>query len=430
MTSLLLLALPLALFFIGLPVFAVLLTIAAAALLWFASVPPLALHQVMFGGIDNYALLAVPFFIFAGELMGRGGIAERLVRWVNSFTGPLPGSLALTAIGSSTLMGAISGSSPATVAALGKTLYPGLRRAGYSAPFAAGLLSSSGSVAIVLPPSIAMILYGAAAEQSIPKLFIAGMLPGLLIGLAMALYVMLRVRRSKPGQAIGQPLGQPFCWAAFAAATRQAWAALLMPVFILAGIYLGWFSPTEAGGFACAYAILCSRFVLRSLSWRETLAAAAEAAWLTAQVLVIVAGAAAFSWILTILGVPQALLQWLGELNLSSNQFLLAVNAVLLLLGCIVDPTSAILVLAPILVPMASSLGIDPIHFGVIMVVNLSLGMFTPPFGLNLFVAQSVLGVDLHTIWRGIVPFFLVQLVALLLITYIPALSLLLANPL
>ncbi|MCB1810827.1 MAG: TRAP transporter large permease [Candidatus Competibacteraceae bacterium] len=426
MTSLLLLALPLALFFIGLPVFAVLLTIAAAALLWFASVPPLALHQVMFGGIDNYALLAVPFFIFAGELMGRGGIAERLVRWVNSFTGPLPGSLALTAIGSSTLMGAISGSSPATVAALGKTLYPGLRRAGYSAPFAAGLLSSSGSVAIVLPPSIAMILYGAAAEQSIPKLFIAGMLPGLLIGLAMALYVMLRVRRSKPGQAIGQP----FCWAAFAAATRQAWAALLMPVFILAGIYLGWFSPTEAGGFACAYAILCSRFVLRSLSWRETLAAAAEAAWLTAQVLVIVAGAAAFSWILTILGVPQALLQWLGELNLSSNQFLLAVNAVLLLLGCIVDPTSAILVLAPILVPMASSLGIDPIHFGVIMVVNLSLGMFTPPFGLNLFVAQSVLGVDLHTIWRGIVPFFLVQLVALLLITYIPALSLLLANPL
>ncbi|MCB1719408.1 MAG: TRAP transporter large permease subunit, partial [Candidatus Competibacteraceae bacterium] len=191
MTSLLLLALPLALFFIGLPVFAVLLTIAAAALLWFASVPPLALHQVMFGGIDNYALLAVPFFIFAGELMGRGGIAERLVRWVNSFTGPLPGSLALTAIGSSTLMGAISGSSPATVAALGKTLYPGLRRAGYSAPFAAGLLSSSGSVAIVLPPSIAMILYGAAAEQSIPKLFIAGMLPGLLIGLAMALYVML-----------------------------------------------------------------------------------------------------------------------------------------------------------------------------------------------------------------------------------------------
>ena len=430
MTSLLLLALPLALFFIGLPVFAVLLTIAAAALLWFASVPPLALHQVMFGGIDNYALLAVPFFIFAGELMGRGGIAERLVRWVNSFTGPLPGSLALTAIGSSTLMGAISGSSPATVAALGKTLYPGLRRAGYSAPFAAGLLSSSGSVAIVLPPSIAMILYGAAAEQSIPKLFIAGMLPGLLIGLAMALYVMLRVRRSKPGQAIGQPLGQPFCWAAFAAATRQAWAALLMPVFILAGIYLGWFSPTEAGGFACAYAILCSRFVLRSLSWRETLAAAAEAAWLTAQVLVIVAGAAAFSWILTILGVPQALLQWLGELNLSSNQFLLAVNAALLLLGCIVDPTSAILVLAPILVPMASSLGIDPIHFGVIMVVNLSLGMFTPPFGLNLFVAQSVLGVDLHTIWRGIVPFFLVQLVALLLITYIPALSLLLANPL
>lgn len=422
MDTLLLVAIPVALFLIGMPVFAVLLTVAIIALNFFTSVPALALHQVMFGGIDNYALLAVPFFIFAGELMGRGGIAERLVRWVESFSCRLPGSLGLTAVGSSALMGAISGSSPATVAALGKTLYPELRDNGYPAGFSAGLLASAGSVAIVLPPSIAMILYGAAAEQSIPKLFMAGLLPGVLISALMAVYIIIvagQYQRSRP-----------FSLGHFLTESRRSWAAILMPVFILSGIYLGWFSPTEAGGFACLYAILVSCVLIRTLRWREVLDAAGRSAILTSQILVIVAGAAAFSWILTVLNVPQNLLLWLDQQSLHPVQFLLAINALLLVLGCIADPTSAILVLTPILVPMAAAMNIDPIHFGVIMVVNLSIGMFTPPFGLNLFVAQSVLNTELQTLWRGILPFFLVQLVALAVITFLPGLSLLLPESL
>lgn len=410
--------LPVLLFLLGVPVFALLLAAAALTLTLFMTVPPLALHQVMFGGLDNYALLAVPFFVLAGEIMTRGGLSERLVAWVLAVLGPLRGSLGVATVGTATVMGAVSGSSPATVAAVGKALYPSLVESGYGRRFSLGLIASSGSIAIVVPPSIAMILYGASAEQSIPRLFIAGLLPGLLIALAMAAYILLRAR-SRVSDA-----GAPRRWGEVLAATRHAWLSLLMPVFVLAGIYAGLFSPTEAGGFACLYAILLSCLVYRSLDWRGLLDATAEAARLTAQILVIVAAAGLFSWLLTINGIPQALLGLIQAAELSPLLFLLAVNLFLLLLGCVLDPTSAILVLTPILLPLVLHLGIDPIHFGVIMTVNLSIGMFTPPFGLNLFVAQSVTGADLVAIYRGILPFFLVQLAALLAITYLPWLSL------
>lgn len=410
--------LPVLLFLLGVPVFALLLAAASLTLTLFMTVPTLALHQVMFGGLDNYALLAVPFFVLAGEIMTRGGLSERLVAWVLALLGPLRGSLGVATVGTATVMGAVSGSSPATVAAVGKALYPSLVESGYGRRFSLGLIASSGSIAIVVPPSIAMILYGASAEQSIPRLFIAGLLPGLLIALAMAAYILLRARRQVA------EAGPPRRWSEVLAATRHAWLALLMPVFVLTGIYAGFFSPTEAGGFACLYAILLSCLVYRSLDWRGLLDATAEAARLTAQILVIVAAAGLFSWLLTINGIPQALLGLIQAAELSPLLFLLAVNLFLLLLGCVLDPTSAILVLTPILLPLVLHLGIDPIHFGVIMTVNLSIGMFTPPFGLNLFVAQSVTGADLMAIYRGILPFFLVQLAALLAITYLPWLSL------
>ncbi len=416
----LLLVLPLALFLLGAPIFALLLTAASLTLLTQLPMPPIALHQVLFGGIDKYALLAVPFFVFAGELMNRGGIAERLVDWVLTLTGRLPGSLGIATVGTSTLMGAVSGSSPATVAAVGRSLYPSLIERGYSERFSLGLIASSGSIAIVVPPSIAMILYGASAEQSIPKLFQAGLLPGLLIALLMALYILAWAR--------GRSLGDrgAFSLAAFALASRRAWAALLMPVVVLAGIYLGWFSPTEAGGVACLYALLAATLLYRSLSWRGVLEAAGEAAILTAQILVIVAAAGVFSWILTVRGIPQSLVQAIVALELSPPLFLLLVNLLLLAIGCLLDPTSAILVLTPLLLPVVLHLGIDPIHFGIVMTVNLSIGMFTPPFGLNLFVAQSVLSPDLAAIYRGILPFLAIQLVALAAVTYLPVLSLLL----
>jgi len=417
-----LVALPVLLLALGTPVFVVFLAGAAVTIAFVLPTPPIALHQVMFGGLDAYALLAVPFFIFAGELMGAGGIADRLVAWVLALIGRLPGSLGVATVGACTAVGAISGSSAAAVAAVGKVLHPKLIRDGYPPAKAVGLIASSGSIDIVIPPSIAMILYGAASEQSIPKLFVAGVLPGLLIALMMALYVVAWASRHELAPSAA------FRWSVFLTASREAVWALLMPLFIFAGIYLGWFSPTEAGGFACLYAMVVAVLVYRTMSWRDVLSAATRSAMLTAQILVIVATAGVFSWLLTVQGIPQALTAWIAALELSPVGFLLAINIVLLIVGCFLDPTSAILVLTPLLLPVVTHLGIDPIHFGIVMTVNLAIGMFTPPFGLNIFVAQSVLRVPLETIYRGVLPFVGVQIAALLVITYWPALSLVLVR--
>src|ERR1700751_484545 len=352
------------------------------------------------------------------------GIARPLIVWVLALIGRIPGSLGVATVGACTLIGAISGASTATVAVVGKTLYPGLIRDGYSVRFASGLLSSSGSIDIVIPPSIAMILFGMAAEQSVAKLFAAGVLPGLLIAFVMSAYVVIMALRMRI------PTRGKFDFTRLRAATWDAGPGLLMPVFVLAGIYLGWFSPTEAGGFACLYAIVVGRYVYREMSWRDVLEAATQAAIITSQILIIVATAALFSWILTINRVPQAMTGGLTSLNLPPWGFLMAVNVILLIVGCFLDPTSAIIVLTPLFMPLVRALGIDPIHFGIVMTVNIAIGMFTPPFGLNIFVAQSVLGVPLDTIYRGVIPYVAVQVTALLIITYVPALSLALGRTL
>ena len=417
-------AVPISLLVIGTPIFALLLTGAVLTFIFYLTVPSIALHQIMFGGLENYALLAIPFFIFAGELMGAAGIADRLIVWVLALIGRMPGSLGVATVGASTLIGAISGASVATVAAVGKSIYPGLIREGYGQRFSSGLVSSSGAIDILIPPSIAMILYGAAAEQSIPKLFVAGVLPGLLMALMMAAFVVVRAVQMK------LPTSGHFDPRLFLRTSLGAAPALFMPVFVLASIYLGYASPTEAGGFACVYAMIVGLFIYRTMSLSDVLEAAARSAMLTAQILVIVATAALFSWILTISGVPQGLTNWLQGLRLEPWAFLMAINVILLLIGCVLDPTSAILVLTPLLMPLVKSVGVDPIHFGIVMTANLAIGMFTPPFGLNIFVARSVLGVPLETIYRGVLPFAVVQIAALLIITYWPELSLVLTRAL
>lgn len=416
--------LPVILLALGTPVFIVFLSAVAVTLLFVLPMPPLALHQVMFGGLDNYALLAIPFFIFAGELMGTSGIASRLITWVLALVGRVPGSLGVSTVGASAVIGAISGSSVAAVAALSKTLYPKLESAGYGKERSAGLLASSGAIDVVIPPSIAMILYGLAAEQSIPRLFMAGIIPGILIAVMMCVFIIV------VAIALKIPVVGRFDAREAWRATRSAFAALLMPVFVLGGIYNGWFSPTEAGGFACLYAIIVARFVYRTMGWADIVRAAGNSALLSAQILVIVATAGVVTWILTTQGVPQAIVAWIEALDMSTLTFLLAVNLVLLAIGCLLDPTSAILVFAPLLVPIAISLGVDPIHFGIIMTVNLAIGMFTPPFGLNIFVAQSVTGLPAHSLYRGVLPFVAVQVTALFIITYVPALSLALGRAL
>lgn len=416
--------LPLVLLLIGMPVFGLLLTGAVVTFILYLIVPSLALHQIMVGGMENYALLAVPFFIFAGELMGAGGIADRLIAWVLALIGRVPGSLGVATVGASTLIGAISGASVATVAAVGRSLYPGLIRDGYGVRFSSGLVSSSGAIDILIPPSIAMILYGAAGEQSIPKLFVAGVLPGILLALMMSGFVILRAVRLKV------PRRGHFDLAHFARTTLGAGPALLMPVFVLAGIYFGYASPTEAGGFACVYAMLVGRYIYRTMSWYEVLHAATRSALLTSQILVIVATASLFSWILTVSGVPQMLQTALQHLDLQAWSFLIVINVILLMVGCVLDPTSAILVLTPLLLPLAKLVGIDPIHFGIVMSMNIAIGMFLPPFGLNIMVARTVLGVPLETIYRGVLPFAVVQIIALLIVTYWPELSLILTRAL
>ena len=409
---------PLVLLVLGFPIFLILLITAVILLLAFMDVPLVQMHITMFGSVDKFALMAVPFFLFAGELMGRGGISRRIVARVLSIVGGVRGSLGLTTVGTCTIFGAISGSSPATVAAIGQLLYRPLRRAGYDEKFATGVLTSSGAIAIVIPPSIAMILYGTAAEENVALLFIAGVVPGLLIALLMGIYIYLHAIRHGIREAQG------FDWGRFVGATREGILALGMPVIILGGIYAGVFSPTEAAGIACVYAIIVTRFIYRDISWRGLWEVAVSSMYLTAQVLIIVAAAGVFSWLLTVSGIPQSLVAAIDALRLEPWMILLVINVLLLIVGCLLDPASAILVLTPLLLPIVQAIGVDPIHFGIIMTVNLSIGMFTPPFGLNIFVAQALFKVKLANIYPGLVPFIAINIVALGLVTYIPSLSL------
>ncbi len=415
-----LLLLPAAMLLAGFPVFLVLLGAAAAYVAFVADVPPVILHQAMFGGVDSFSLLSIPFFLFAGEVMTRGSIARRIVDLVVALVGRLPGSLAIATVGTSTVVGAISGSSAAATATVGRILFQPLLGAGYSRPFAGGVIAASAGIDVVIPPSIALILFGVVAEQSVPKLFLAGVLPGLLLAGFMAGFVFWHARRN------GIAGGAAFSLAALGGAFWRCLWALGMPAIVFGGIYGGVFSPTEAAGIACVYALLVCTVVYRELDLRDLFRIAANSMVLTAQIMVIVAAAGVFAWMLTTSGTPQRLVGWIGGLELAAWQVLLAVNVLLLLVGCLIDPTSAILVLTPLLLPIALHAGVDPIHFGIVMVVNLSIGMFTPPFGLNLFVMQSLFGMTAAELYRGVLPFIAVQVAALAAITYIPAISLLL----
>jgi C4-dicarboxylate transporter DctM subunit len=409
---------PVVLLLLGFPIFIVLLASVSTALVFYMHVPLAALHQNLFGSINQFALLAVPFFIYAGELMSRGSVAQRLVDFVQAGVGSVRGSLGVTTVGTSAIFGAISGVSAATVATIGKVMHPAMIRAGYPATFAAGLITAVGAIDIIIPPSIPMIVYGAAAEESVPRLYAAGVVPGLLIAVMLAIYVMWRARKENFGA------GDPFGWRHFLRATgRGAWA-LGAPVIILGGIYGGVFSPTEAAAVACVYAALVTRFVFRELRWRDIVEASATTVLFTGQVLIIVACAGVFAWLLTVNQVPAAMVAWLNAFHVSAWQLLLAINVLLLAVGCFIDPLSAILLLSPLLVPMVKALGIDTVHFGIVVTVNLAIGLFHPPFGINIFVAQSVLGLELGTIYRGIIPFVIIYLAALVLITYIPVISL------
>jgi C4-dicarboxylate transporter DctM subunit len=409
---------PVVLLLAGFPIFVVLLSAVTVALVFFMNVPLAALHQNLFGGIDVFALLAVPYFVYAGELMSRGSVAARIVDVVQGGIGAVRGSLGVTAVGTSTIFGAICGASAAAVATIGKITLPAMRGAGYPERFSAGLVTAVGAIDVIIPPSIPLIVYGIAAQESVPRLYAAGVVPGLLIAVLLAVYVVWFARRNGIGS------GDAFRLPVFARALGRGIWALGAPVIVLGGIYGGVFSPTEGAGIACVYAALVTRFVYRDLGWREIVDAAAATVLFTGQVLIIVACASVFSWLLTVNQVPATLVAWLQALDLSQWMLLAVLNLVLLVVGCFLDPLSAILLLSPLLVPVVKAAGIDTVHFGIVVTVNLAIGLFTPPFGINIFVAQSALGLPLATIYRGIIPFIFLYLAALVLITYVPELSL------
>lgn len=410
--------LPLGLLSLGFPFFLVLLTTATAVLLIFGTVPPTALHQTMYSSIDKFALLAVPFFIFAGDLMGRGGVSRRLVRWVMAMLGGMRGALPLAALGTTAVFSAVSGSTAATVAAVGSLTYTRMREAGYSERFASGLLVSSAAIDNLIPPSIGFILYGISAETSIVKLFAAGLVPGLVMAACLALTIFWVVGRSAEGR------GTPFSLAEFLEATRDGIWSILAPIAVLGGIYAGVFSPTEAAGIACVYAMLVVGLVYREIGAFEILLSAGRSMVLTAQVFIIVAAGGVFSWLLTVNNVPQSLVAWVLALKFEPWMVLMAINILLLIVGMFLDTASSILVLTPLLAPVAKAIGVDPVHFGVIVVMNLSIGTFTPPFGINLFVGQAVFRLPMSVMYPAVVPFMIASVIALMLVTYIPQLSL------
>jgi len=298
---------PLVLLIAGLPIFVVLLATSAIALSQLADVPATVLPQAMFGGIDKFTLLAIPFFIFAGEVMGQGGVSRRIVDWVLAIFGQVRSARPLATIGACEFFGAVSGSSPATVAAVGRIMYPSLREAGYKEHFSAGLVTASGAIASVMPPSIMMVLYGASAEQSISELFAAGFVPALLLGLAMALYIAWVTHRE------GIRPTQTASLRNFIRLTGDAIWALLTPAVILGGIYSGIFSPTESAGVAGVYGVIVTRFIYREITWKKIAQIALSSVYLTSQILIIVAASGVFSWVLTISGLPTQLVEFIGS---------------------------------------------------------------------------------------------------------------------
>ncbi len=372
----------------------------------------------MFNAINKFPLAAIPFFILAGNLMETGGISRRLVEFAKSLVGGVQGGLPMTCVLTCMIFAAVSGSSVATTFAIGAILIPALIKHGYPTSYAAALQATSAELGVIIPPSIPMILYGVSAEVSIGELFIAGFGPGILISLALMAFVWVYCKIKGWGKNDGD--GRLSVWPA----TKQAGWALLMPVIILGGIYGGIFTPTEASAVAVFYALIVGMVIYREIKPEQLYAVLKKSVVSSSVIMFIIANAGLFAFLITRAGVPDAIGHWLQEVLKTPAYFLLGVNAALFIIGMFIETSAAIIVLAPILAPVAMHFGVDPVHFGLVMVVNLALGMITPPFGVNLFAACTVARISLDQIVKHLIPFVLVILGCLMVITYVPEISL------
>jgi C4-dicarboxylate transporter DctM subunit len=385
--------------------------------LFFPGIPSIALAQKLIGGVNTSTLLAIPFFIFAADIMARGTIARRLTDLVKANLGHRAGGIGHTTVVSCMSFGSVCGSAPATVAALGRLLFPELVRAGYSERFSLGLIASSAECALLIPPSITLIIYGWLTGTSIADLFAGGLVVGIVLGIALMLQVQIVTRRARAGSS---PRASARArWSAL----RDGLVALGMPAIILGGIYSGLFTATEAAAVAVIYALVVEVVIYRSFGWRTLIEVAEDSAITVVVIFILLAMGSLVSFFITLAQLPAFLAQLFVDWKVSWIVFLLIVNVIFFVAGMFIDPNSILLVLVPTFFPVATALGIDPVHLGLVVCLNICIGMITPPFGLDLFVASSTLKRPVEEVIAGIWPFILTNVAVLILITYVPWIS-------
>jgi len=406
------------LMFLGVPVSVALGSSTLITAYFFTDMDLLGITSVVFDGLNKYTLMAIPMFILAGSFLSKGGAAHRIIEFAKSIVGHLPGGLPIAAIFAAMIFAAVSGSSPATVAAIGSVMFSAIQEAGYPKGYAIGTIATSGSLGILIPPSIVFIVYGVTADLSIGKLFMAGVIPGLLIGfMLMALTYIGAVR-------LGFKKGTPATFKERLIKFKEAFWALMLIVIVIGGIYGGFFTPTEAGAASAVYAFVVSVFVYKDLKMKDVYKIILESALTSSMIFFVIANAMIFAHFLTDETIPQQITKLIVEANVGPIMFLVIVNILLLLMGQFMEPSSIVMITVPLLLPLVMALGIDPIHFGVILVVNMEIGMITPPVGLNLFVAAGMTGLSLKEVVVSSLPWVGVLFVGLLIITYIPIISL------
>ena len=387
---------------------------------WFGATSFTRLAETQFSSINSFVIMAIPFFILAGNIMLKGQMARSLFDFMSAITRWMRGGVAIGATGACALFGALTGSSAAAAAALSPVVVPELTRLGYPRPFACGLMAAGGTLGIMIPPSVVFVVYGALTGTSVADLFLAGVIPGLFLAGVIALCCYGLARRG--GYGAPQKMLAADVWRTFKAAVPS----LLMPVIVLGGIYSGYFTPTEAAAISVVYAVLVTRFAYRTLAWRDLPEIFAESARSTAVVLIILAASLGIGLLASFLGVAEDLAEWLKALDLSAWQFLLAVNLLLLVLGCFFDGFTLLVLLTPLLLPSLRALDINLIHFCIILTASIEIASITPPVGFNLFVISSTTKVRLTEVARGAFPFVIAMILGLLVLTFVPSLSLVL----
>lgn len=402
-------------FILGVPIAISLGLASLVGILAIGHIPVTIVAQRLYAGANSFPLMAVPLFLLAGNLMDYGGISKRLVNFAGSLVGKLSGGLAIAAIIASMFFAGISGAAVADAMAIGVILIPAMFSRGYRKPYVVAMQSAASSIGVIIPPSIPMVIYGVAASVSIGRLFLGGFIPGIMMGGALIIFTLLNARKYK------WPKGEPTSVKKIAVATKDAIWALLMPVIILGGIIFGVFTPTEAAAVACVYGLLVGMFVYKELKIKDFKKIFLDSAVGTSTVMFVIASANVFAWALTTFQIPQAISGFILANVHSKFVFMMIVNVLLLFVGTFLDSGAAIVILAPVLLPIVLSLGIDPVYFGVVMVVNLAIGMMTPPYGVTLFACTGIAKMPVEETFKDLVPILGVMLLVLIIITYFPA---------